>query len=376
MTNSYSLWSGCELPKSADIPVLDNVVFSVIQPHQPEVDGGNWVLGVALVWHKNRLYASYGFNCNAHENTATEQAHCRISDDGGRTWSDAVVMDAPEGSLAVSHGVFLSRRDELWAFHGAFHDNFQRTHTRAYRLDDKIGAWLSKGLVIGDGFWPMQEPLKMANGNWIMSGVRISKGHDGVEGDLPAVAISHGEDLTAWDLVVIQPQSGLGQIWGESTVFIAGNRIFNIARWGEQAKALVSVSDDYGRSWGEAAPSNLNMNTSKPYTGTLSTGEHYLIGATAADCAHQRNVLTIALTRPGETTFSRVFVIRHGVFPQGPGPSRPDARLSYPYAIERGGKLYIGYADKKEPTVELAVVPLSALAPTDAVLPGIKEQHT
>ena len=370
MTNPYPLWSGDALPSSAEIPLLDGVAFSVIQPYQPEVDGGNWVLGAALAWHRNRLYASYGFNCDAHENTATEQAHCRISDDDGRTWGEAVVIDNPEDNLAVSHGVFLSRGDELWAFHGAFYDNFRRTHTRAYRLDDETGAWLPQGVVVADGFWPLQEPLKMANGNWLMTGVRVSNGYPGVEGDLPAVAISHGEDVTTWDLVVIPAQSGLGRIWGESTVFIAGNRIFNISRWGGQAKALVSVSDDHGRSWTAAAPSNLNMNTSKPYTGTLSTGEHYLIGATTADCVHQRHVLTIALTRAGETAFSRVFVIRHGVFPQGPGPSSPDALLSYPYAIERGGKLYVGYADKKEPTVELAVVPLSALAATEPRISG------
>ena len=103
------------------------------------------------------------------------------------------------------------------------------------------------------------------------------------------------------------------------------------------------------------------MNTSKPYTGTLSTGEQYLIGATTGDCVNQRNVLTIALTRPGEAGFSRVSVIRHAVFPQGPGPSHPEAALSYPYAIERDGKLYVGYADKKEPTAALAIIPLTAL---------------
>ena len=37
-----------------------------------------------------------------------------------------------------------------------------------------------------------------------------------------------------------------------------------------------------------------------------------------------------------------VFAIRHAVFPDGPGPSGPQARLSYPYAIEDDGKLYVG----------------------------------
>ena len=73
--------------------MLDGVEFSVIQPYQPEVDGGNWVLGVALAWHKNRLYASYGFNRDPHENTATEQAHCRISDDAFNNGDQQTAMN-------------------------------------------------------------------------------------------------------------------------------------------------------------------------------------------------------------------------------------------------------------------------------------------
>jgi hypothetical protein len=175
------------------------------------------------------------------------------------------------------------------------------------------------------------------------------------------VAISHGDDFTRWDLVVITPQDGVANVWGESTVFMAGNTIYNVSRWGGEARALLAVSTDCGRTWTESMPTNLAMNTSKPYTGTLSTGEHYLLGATTADVGGRRNIITIALTRPGETAFSRVFAIRHAVCPEGRGASNPDAKLSYPYAVERDGKLYVGYADKNRPSAELAVIPLPVL---------------
>jgi hypothetical protein len=45
----------------------------------------------------------------------------------------------------------------------------------------------------------MQEPLKMADGNWIMAGFQIK----GAEGNPPAVAISHGNNLRKWDLCVL-----------------------------------------------------------------------------------------------------------------------------------------------------------------------------
>lgn len=60
----------------------------------------------------------------------------------------------------------------------------------------------------------------MADGNWIMSGVRIAFGL-GVVGHLPAVAISQGDDFTKWEMVVIHVDKSLGtNLWGESTVIV------------------------------------------------------------------------------------------------------------------------------------------------------------
>ena len=103
------------------------------------------------------------------------------------------------------------------------------------------------------------------------------------------------------------------------------------------------------------------MATSKPYTGTLSTGQDYLICTTTADSGGRRSPLTIAVSRPGAKAFSQVFAIRHAVFPDGPGPSDPRVDLSYPYAVERKGKLYVGYAIKRHRTAEMAVIPVSSL---------------
>jgi len=349
-----TIWTGDEVPKNADIPTLQDVTFHVIKKQRPDTDGCNWTLGVGLVWHKDKLYASYGFNKNG-ENTPTEEAHVRISTDGGKTWGAPIVMDHGEGNLGVSHGVFLSYQGRLWAFMGAFYDNFQRTHTRAYTLNETSGGWETQGVVIKDGFWPMQEPQKMADGNWVMAGCRV--GH----GNPAAVAISRGEDFTRWDLVVIPAAPELGRVWGESTVFVEGKRLVNISRYGAKPLALVSFSEDFGRTWTPARPSNLPMATSKPYAGTLSTGQRYLVCTTTADTGGSRSPLTIALSRPGEMTFSRVFIIRRSLFPGGPGVSHPKADFSYPYAVEHEGKLYVGYTHKSHAANELAIIPLSAL---------------
>ena len=362
MVEPVKAWGGGAMPKCADIPLLKGVEFHVIKKREPEKDGCHWSLGVALAWHKGRLYASYGFNKGA-ENTPMEEAHGRVSSDGGRSWGDPFVIDRGEGNMGVSHGVFLSHAGRLWAFHGAFYDKFQRTHTRACVLDEATGGWQARGVVIDGGFWPLQEPQKMDDGNWIMAGARVSHGYD-VAGNLPAVAISHGEDFTRWDLVVLpcHDSVAIGSVWGESTVIVNGAFITSISRWsGAKPFALIAESSDHGRTWSPLRATNLPMAASKPCTGTLSTGQRYLVCTTTADSGNRRSPLTIAVSRPGEAAFCRVFVIRHAVFPDGPGVSDPRASLCYPYAVEHDGKLYVGYSVKSHQTNELAVIPVGAL---------------
>lgn len=342
------------LLKAAALPVLPDVEFHVIKKQEPdETDGAAWTLGGGLAWHKGRLYTSYGYN-KAEENTDTEEAHVRMSDDGGKTWGPPVVMDHGKGHFGVSHGVFLSQGGKLWAFQGAFYKNIQGGYTRAYLLDEGTGQWQAKGTLEIGGFWPMQEPQKMDDGNWIMAGVNIDgRNH-------AAVAISHGDDFTKWEKAVI-PAARYITMRGESAVLVQGRHITSISRYGDRAIALISTSEDYGRTWSAMRPSNLPMATSKPCAGILSTGQRYLICTTTADTVGKRSPLTIAVSRPGEALFSKVFVIRHSLFPEGPVVSSEIADFSYPYATEHEGRLYVGYTHKSQAANELAIIPLSQL---------------
>lgn len=369
------LWDAVNpVPNAADIPVLKGVRFSVIKPYEFKKDGYRFLHGIGLGVHKGRLYASFGHNKGG-ENTDTEEARFCVSDDDGRTWSAVKTMDDGGPDVAVSHGVFLSHQGTLWAFMGSYTGTMVGIHTRAYRLNNKTGVFEKLGTVVEGGFWPMQEPIRMDDGNWIMAG--ISAGGDAPAGGKhpAAVAISHGDDLLKWDLVRISQAPGLGKVWGESTIIVDGKRVTNISRYGARASALISTSDDYGRTWSAMRPSNLPMATSKPIAGLLSTGQRYLICSTSADGGSRRFPLTIALSKPGEALFSKLFVIRHALFPEGPGESHQSAALSYPYATEHNGHLYIGYSNSggkvgrvgegrelwNNNSAELAVIPLEIL---------------
>lgn len=373
LANGLPLWdSRHAVLKTAELPVLADVRFSVIKPYEFDKDGYRFLHGLGLVFHQGKLYASFGHNKGS-ENTAGEQARYCTSDDLGKTWSLVSTIASAEPGTGVSHGVFLSHQGKLWAFQGSYKGTLQEVQTRAYQLDEQTQQWQAKGVIIQDGFWPMQEPLKMADGNWIMSGISAGE-YNHTNKNPAAVAISRGDDFLHWDLVIIPAPVGIN-MWGESTVFIEGRRITSVSRYGGQAKALVATSEDYGRTWTTSLPTNLPMAGSKPYTGTLSNGQHYLIGTTTADSGHRRSPLTIAVTRPGETVFSKIFVIRHAVFPEGPGESHEKASLSYPYAIEHEGYLYVGYSNNgggvgrvgkgrelaNNNSAELAVIPIKSL---------------
>jgi hypothetical protein len=368
-----TLWDKREpLLKAAELPVLKDTQFSVIKAYAFKQDGYRFLHGLALCFHKGRLYASFGHNKGG-ENTDTEEARFSVSDDQGRTWSMVKTMDDGGPEFAVSHGVFLPHGEKLWAFMGSYTGTMQGIHTRAYLLNQTTGEFEKRGVVVEGGFWPMQEPQRMDDGNWIMAG--ITAGVYSEKGTHPAaVAISHGDDFMKWDLVPIAPVPGL-QMWGESAVIVEGKRVTNISRYGAEARALVATSGDYGRTWSQMRPSNLPMTTSKPAAGMLSNGQRYLVCTTTADSGKRRTPLTIAVSRPGETLFSKIYVIRHAEFSGGPGESNKGAALSYPYAVEHDGKLYVGYSNSGDKTTrvgtgrelwnnnsaELAIIPIEKL---------------
>jgi len=70
---------------------------------------------------------------------------------------------------------------------------------------------------------------------------------------------------------------------------------------------------------------------------------------------------TIAVSKPGESVFAKIFVIRRSVFSEGSGVSAPNTDFNYPYAVEHEDQLYIGYTHKSHAANELAVIPLGNL---------------
>jgi len=353
----FLLWDPSKpIPKRNELPPIEGLRFCIVKERRPEIDGYRWLHGAAIVRHIGILYTSWGHN-RGEENTVTEIVQGRRSTDDGRTWLPIEMIAAGDTERGVSHGVFLSHERTLWAFLSSFTGPRRDTRMQAYVLDEQAGRWERRPITIGKGFWPMAEPLKMDDGNWIMAGITVASKYPA------AVAISHGDDLANWEVVEIPQAEALGRMWGESAVIVESAEVTCIARYGAKGLALASASKDYGRTWTPMRESNLPMTPAKPYAGILSTGQRYVIGTICADAGMRRTPLSIAVSAPGRRQFSKIYRIADT--PKGTNLSGNQPHLSYPYALEYDGRLYVIYSAALVPgnqnNAELAIIPVDAL---------------
>jgi hypothetical protein len=247
--------------------------------------------------------------------------------------------------------VLFVHKGELWTICARFGvgtpgRRFTGLRAEAFVLDEKTDRWKSRGIVMNN-CWPYDQPVRMANGNFITGG----QDKDG----LPVVAISHGDKLTKWDSVPIPYDRRLKPGFAETTVCSDGDRVIAVIRGGGGV-AWVSTSDDDGRNWSIARPSNLPMPRAKAYLGRLRTGQIYLVSNLV-----NRDTLVISVSRPGEQTLSRMWRIRHGksIPPRFAGAAKAK-QWSYPYAFEHDEKLYVVYSVGKE-ECGLSILPIESL---------------
>lgn len=346
-----------------------NIEYHRIFDTIKETGAPHFLHGVAIEQWQGKLAACFALNM-ALENSVTEQLMITWSEDGGRSWSkpESITEPAP---YANSHSVFLPLENELWCFGPRFRGlgeppktkkgypgiHFVDLQTEAWKLTDT--GWQPMGIV-ADGFWPLSAPVKLDNGNWMLAGCSTMW--------MGAVAISRGDDLTRWD--VILPDTD-GEVFTEAGAWTDGNKVFLVlrngtARVGDQYHAAVAQSEDFGRTFAPCEVSNLPMCTTKPFCGRLSDGRPFLVFNQSIDGApHDRSRLLLGVGEKGSFRIDRVYLIDEGQ----PIPAGRRLMLSYPYAREFGGKLYITYSNESAPNVGpnnndamLAIVDIDSLS--------------
>ena len=350
----FVFWSGPPIPADIEqVPFVVGVEHRSI--HRPTADGYKFLHGAAIVEDKGVMYANWA-NSPVNENGPHETLQGKRSIDGGVTWTESEVIGPGfEGQERHSHGVLFVHQGEVWTICAKFGvgtvgRRFNGLQAEAFVLDKATDRWKSRGIVMKN-CWPYDEPVRMLDGNFITGG----QDKDG----LPVVAISHGDDLLQWDSVSIPYDRRLQPSYAETTVWSEEDRVIAIIRGGAGV-AWVSISDDCGRTWSKARPSNLPMPRAKAYLGKLSTGQLYLLSN-----LENRDTLVVSVSHPGEQTLSQMWRIRHGpsIPPRFPGAAK-GKQWSYPYGYEHDGKLYVVYSVGKE-ECGLSVLPIESLTAVD-----------
>ncbi|MBQ7976946.1 MAG: exo-alpha-sialidase [Clostridia bacterium] len=351
----YNIWKKeCSMPKVSELKTVKSEHVT-IKPFEPEEDGYVFLHGVAIVKFKGRMYCAWAHN-KVRENSDDEEVNYAISDDNGKTWSGCVSGNMnPQNGVAVSHGVFLVHEEKLYFFAPQFKGQMgaEMMKMSVYVLDKENEKFRYIDVAMNERFWPMCEPVLMENGNYIMPGIYVASDYKSPD-NAAAVAISRGSDILHWDMVKIERAEDV-KVWGECCIAVNGSNIKMYCReHSGKLKALYSESFDFGNTWSEMALSDLPMINSKPYAGTLSTGQKYLICSCAQEI-NARDPLTIAISEKGEDKFSKIYTIDSGKI------------LSYPYAIEVDKKLYVAYSSTTEGfnrnSAELAIIDIEDLQP-------------
>lgn len=351
----FALWD-----ESVPFPTRESLAFpdgaTDVMVHRAGVDGYNFLHDSAIVSHQGTLFAAW-YNCPRAEMVGEALIRGRRSQDGGRTWSgvETIVGDVQNQGILYVPVAFLSHGGTLYAFITNMKGGPDLVHhCEVFVLDEQSNTWVSRGFIAGP-FLPNCAPQRLADGNFIIAG-RVAE-QPGQKPTIPAVAISRGEDLQKpWNVMRLLPTGKLdGQPihCPETTVLVEGREVTALVRR-ERLNSLVFFSHDNGRTWSAPCEHNFPMEASKMYAGLLSTRQRYVLCNIPG--GGRRELLAVAVSRPGQKQFSKMWKLRDGADPA----LKSGPEWSYPCAVEADGNLHVVYTSEKHHCV-LTTIPLKSL---------------
>lgn len=355
-TSLIPVWDpAVPFPSPREMCDLDIVTHVAIERAQP--GGYHYLHEATVMWHRDRFYLCWANHRTREDNNRDEIIRGRTSADGLH-WSEPWVwVPEPEsGAESLNHPLLFSHGGKLYGFFVAWHEEYPTTEL--YILDEATGQWKYHPEGNIPRFLPFNTPQRLDDGNWAIGGE-----HYWFDA---AVAISHGDDLTHWDMVDAPRHHDFRLLFPECALINQGDKLILFCRQNKTTTAPVSISRDYGRTWTPVGLSNFPLSPSQPFSGRLSTGQNYLLTNSLEE---GRALLSIAVTGPEGGLFRRVFKVRHQQWParrlwgglgDGSGIGMP-TEWSYPNAMEHDGKLYIAYTQGKEDCV-LSIIPVEVLA--------------
>ena len=301
----------------------------------------------------NELFVAWYHNPEKELQGKTFQRY-RTSRDGGRTWAaHAVMMDrGNEQGLMYVGMQFLTLDGTLYAFTNQENGTERPVDCILLAWDAAARQWTERGPV-AERFLAMQQPLPMANGNFVMSGSYAARPGQ-VNATVPAVYISRGRDIARpWRRVLLDPAEYVN-VFAETAVLVDGPNLLAVTRLEKDPFPAFYESNDHGESWRRIENRTFAACPSKFAAGTLRSGHRYILynlprfdrdadGRIVAEgMDRSRHTLAIAVANPGERAFSRIWKVCDAT------QSTAQRLAHYPCAIEDDGTLYVVYTGQHE----------------------------
>lgn len=355
---TYPIWDeSVPFPTREALTPPEGMTRKVI--HRAGSDEFNFLHDVAITEYQGTLFAAW-YNCPNGEMEGASVIRGRRSMDQGKTWSDVEVIAADRANKGVMYVpiAFGQSGGQLYGFISNMIGPDLVTRCEVFEYPGAAAPgepWKSKGFI-AESFLPNSAAQRLPGGNHLIAG-RVADA-PGTKPETPAVALSRGEDFAApWTVVRLQADKYLPDghelRYPETTVIVAENELMAFVR-NDGGNGLVYTGDPTGRTWSAPHTANFRIGSAKPYAGKLSTGQRFLIYTTPTP--GYRELLTMAISKPGERHFSKVWQIHDG--PDGVLGVGPE--WSYPCAIEAFGNLYVVYTSEKRHAM-LAIVPVLSL---------------
>lgn len=387
-TTPFELWdSQVAMP---DFKTMDEpATLTHTRVERAQQGGFHYLHESSLAFHNNQLFVSYANHPRGEINVLGEVIRGNVAQGPdflnfgpAQDWIHAPMA----GGCSYNHAVLATHQDKLWCFATRW-EGYTQAYLEAqhqsnpgdmltlpgvknvlgcelFHFNDATSTWSAIGVNVPT-FIPFGKPLKLKNGNWLISGESFWY--------QAAVIISNGDDWTSWRMVTIPQPESIQLCFPETAVWDQGDRLVAVCRPRGTKVMPVSISENCGETWSPLQESNLLVARSQPFAGKLSTGQHFLLTNHPDE---SRALLTIALTSPGGRTFNRILKVRHQQYPLKrlwEGSSWRNGQLipektqvgtttewSYPFAAEHQGKLYISYTMGKEDCT-MTVIPIHAL---------------
>ncbi len=275
-------------------------------------------------------------------------------------WSDLeTVQDLGNDDGLMYVGLqFLSQDGKLYCFTNQERGAERPTQCLLQVWQPESKTWKILG-PIADKFLSMQQPMRMENGNYIISGSLMPPTRQ-INGTTPVVFISQGTEIEKpWRMVRIDPETDYVNVFAETGVVVDGSHILAVTRLESSPFPNFYESSDFGETWRKIENRTFAASCSKFAAGRFSNGYRYIVynlpifqrdadgkiivqydekgNPTTKGIGMGRNMLVIAIARPGEKAFSTIWKVSDVT------ASTHQSASHYPCVLEHDGFVYVSY---------------------------------